>query len=218
MLREMQPDFPDDLLGKILSAYYGGRSEVRWRRTIKQVLYCDFLSMYPTVFTLMGLWRFVIAQGVDWVDTTNDTHHFLENLTLSDLQSAATWKRLATLVRVAPDTDIFPVRAKYADAPSHTIGLNFLNSEQPLWYTLADVITSMLLTGKTPEILEAISFLPREPQADLKSIRVAGKAGYEIDPEKDDFFKRIIDLRAAVKRDLKNAKGAEKRTDSILSN
>jgi hypothetical protein len=60
--QEMQPDFPVDLIGKILSAYYGGRAEVRWRREIRQVLYCDFLSMYPTVCTLMGLWHFVIAR------------------------------------------------------------------------------------------------------------------------------------------------------------
>ena len=45
--REVQLDFPAHLIGKILSAYFG-RAEVRWRREIRQVLYCDFLSMYPT--------------------------------------------------------------------------------------------------------------------------------------------------------------------------
>ena len=51
-------------MGIIMSTYYGGRSEVRFRRVrIAQVLYCDFLSMYPTVCTLMGLWRFVIAEA-----------------------------------------------------------------------------------------------------------------------------------------------------------
>src|SRR5271165_6268517 len=59
---QVHPDFPAHLTGKILSAYFGGRAEVRWRREILQVLYCDFLSMYPTVCTLMGLWRFVTAQ------------------------------------------------------------------------------------------------------------------------------------------------------------
>ena len=68
--REVQPDFPAHLIGKILSAYFGGRAEVRWRREIRQVLYCDFLSMYPTVCTLMGLWRFVTDKGVEWSDST----------------------------------------------------------------------------------------------------------------------------------------------------
>ena len=51
---EVQPDFPAHLTGMIMSTYFGGRAEVRWRREIRQVLYCDFLSMYPTVCTLMG--------------------------------------------------------------------------------------------------------------------------------------------------------------------
>jgi hypothetical protein len=71
--REMQPDFPDELTGILMSTYYGGRSEVHSRRTVTQVLYCDFLSMYPTVCTLMGLWRFVIAKGVEWHDSTTET-------------------------------------------------------------------------------------------------------------------------------------------------
>jgi hypothetical protein len=37
--RELQPDFPDYLNGIVMSSYYGGRSEVRWWRDIKQVLY-----------------------------------------------------------------------------------------------------------------------------------------------------------------------------------
>jgi hypothetical protein len=44
--RQMQPDFPPELIGIIMSTYYGGRSEVHIRRDVTQVLYCDFLSMY----------------------------------------------------------------------------------------------------------------------------------------------------------------------------
>ena len=70
--REVQPDFPNHLTGKTMSAYFGGRAEVRWRREIRQVLYCDFLSMYPTACTLMGLWRFVIARGMEWRDSAEE--------------------------------------------------------------------------------------------------------------------------------------------------
>ncbi len=45
----LQPDFPPEMIGNIISTYYGGRSEVHIRREAVQVLYCDFLSMYPTV-------------------------------------------------------------------------------------------------------------------------------------------------------------------------
>ena len=78
--REVQWEFPPELTGHILSAYFGGRSEVRTRRVITRVLYCDFASMYPTVCTLMDLWRFVIADGMDWHDDTDRVREFLGNV------------------------------------------------------------------------------------------------------------------------------------------
>ena len=68
--REVQPDFPPELIGAIMSAYFGGRAEVHIRRQIMPVIHSDFLSMYPTVCTLMGLWRFVRANGVAYRDDT----------------------------------------------------------------------------------------------------------------------------------------------------
>jgi hypothetical protein len=56
--QDVQPAMPPDLTGAIVSSYYGGRSEVHIRRDIRQIAYCDFLSMYPTVCVLMGLWPF----------------------------------------------------------------------------------------------------------------------------------------------------------------
>lgn len=91
-------------------------------------------------------------------------------------------------------------------------GLNHLTSETPLWFTLADVIDAKLLGGKSPEILEAITFLPKEPQAGLKAISIAGNSNYRVDPLKDDFFKRLIDLRSAIKAELK---GIRKRLKAI---
>ncbi len=45
--REVQPELSPVLIGRILSTYYGGRSEVRLRRQIAEVQYFDFRSMYP---------------------------------------------------------------------------------------------------------------------------------------------------------------------------
>jgi hypothetical protein len=47
--KTVQQNMPSSLIGRIMSTYYGGRSEVRIRRTITQVAYCDFLSMYVSV-------------------------------------------------------------------------------------------------------------------------------------------------------------------------
>src|SRR5208282_4807302 len=99
--REVQAEFDPVTIGAIMSSYFGGRAEVHIRRTVVPAVYCDFASMYPTVCTLMGLWRFVIAQGVDEEDATAETQAFLDNVQLGDLQDGA-------------DADIFPVRARYA--------------------------------------------------------------------------------------------------------
>ncbi len=211
--RKLQPEFPPELLGAIMSSYYGGRSEVRIRRDPVQVLYCDFLSMYPTVCTLMGLWRFVIAEGVRWFDANSEARRFLEEATLEDLQKPETWPRLQTLVRVKPEADVFPVRGRYGDEGQYTIGLNHLTSEEPLWHTLADCVASKLLTGKASEVLEALRFEPVGVQLDLGSIDLAGNPDYRIDPASDDFYKRLIDLRSEVKADHKLARrdGEEER-------
>ena len=202
--REVQPDFPNHLTGLIMSAYFGGRAEVRWRREVRQVLYCDFLSMYPTVCTLMGLWRFVIAQGMDWTDSTDRIRLLLETVSIDDLKRPDFWPLLTTIVRVRPQADIFPVRAKY-DGKSQTIGSNYLSCDDPLWFTLADVISAKLHGGTAPNVIEAITFSPKEPQPGLRSISIAGNPDYRVDPAADDFFKRLIDLRTAIKARLKNS-------------
>jgi hypothetical protein len=207
--RELQPDFPDWLIGIIMCAYYGGRSEVHLRREITQVLYCDFLSMYPTVCTLMGLWRFVIAKGITWRDSTLEVVKFLESVTLADLQRPETWRLLTALVQILPEGDIFPVRASYASDAQATIGLNCLSNKEPMWFTLADCIVAKLLTGRTPRVVQAISFAPGEIQDDLKPIAVAGNPEYRIDPASGDFFRAVIDCRNRVKAKLKAATGPE---------
>ena len=211
--REVQKDFDASTIGAIMSSYFGGRAEVHIRRTIVPAPYCDFASMYPTVCTLMGLWRFVIAQGVAEEDATAETQAFLNRVQLADMQHAAAWTKLTTLVQIVPKADIFPVRARYAprikaerksgDMP--TIGVNYLSADRPLWFTLADCVASKLLTGQAPKVARAISFTPRPPQPNLKPIRVAGEKEFTVDPYKDDFYKRVIELRRRVKADLKEA-------------
>ena len=77
---------------------------------IHETVYCDFKSMYPTVNALMGLWDFVIADGLEAYESTDATHAFLEAVTLDELQHPSTWRQLCTLVRIQPQKDLFPVR------------------------------------------------------------------------------------------------------------
>jgi hypothetical protein len=191
-------------IGRIMSAYYGGRAEVHRRREIVLTRYCDFASMYPTTCSLMGLWRFVIAEGVEECDATDDVKTLLRDLRIDQLKDQNFWLNLRVLVEVKPDADIFPVRARYGEGPSQTIGVNHLTADRTLWFTLADCIASTLLSGKAPEVVSAIRFEPKAVQDGLKCVAVAG-SGHVVDPRADDFYRRVINIRRAVKADLADA-------------
>ena len=207
--RERQPDFSPGIIGKIMASYFGGRSEIGIRRSERQVMLCDFLSMYPTVCTLMNLWQFVIANGAETSDATVKATMLLNTVTLDDLQSQGCWKRLAMLVRVKPEADIFPVRAHFAEAAQPTIGLNELTNDDGQWFTLADCIAAKLLTGKSPQVLKALSFAPMAKQTGLARFKVNGDDAYTIDPAQDDYYKRLIELRQATKAQMRSADPAE---------
>lgn len=208
--RVVQPDFSPAIIGAIMSSYFGGRAEVHIRRETVRTIYCDFASMYPTVCTLMGLWRFVIANGVEVEDATHDVNTFLDAINLDMLKQQEAWLGLHVLVKVKPDADIFPVRARYSKEPIPNIGLNYLSADEGLWFTLADCIASKLLTGKAPTVLEAIRFKPKNIQDGLNPVNIAGNPAFRVDPNQtdraNDFYKRVIDRRREVKAELRQAK------------
>jgi len=197
------PDFAPWPLAVALEAFYGGRSEVHIRREVVPVVYVDFLSMYPTVNTLMGLWRYVIARELIISDSTKRVTELVRDADLPRMLTKAGWQNLASFVRVKPAGSVLPVRADYAEG-SQSIGLNRLTTS-PLWYTLADVLACKVLTGEAPEILEAITIHPRGVQSGLQPLAVMGRAAHTIDPYREDFYKRLIELRATTKDDERTA-------------
>jgi hypothetical protein len=209
--QDAQGDVPPRVIAMIMASYYGGRSEVRIRRELRQVILCDFLSMYPTVCTLMGLWRFVIAEGMAWHDGTEKPRALLERISLDDLENQEIWKHLCTIVRVAPDWDVFPVRTPYDGSGPATIAANHLKSDQHLYFTLADCIASKLLTGTTPRIVEAWTFRPGKPQCGLRPIAIGGNSEYLVHPLHDDFYKTLIELRNEVKGERDSAAGSARK-------
>jgi hypothetical protein len=205
--RVAQPAFPDKLTGIIMSTYYGGRSEVHIRRQVVRVLYCDFLSMYPTVSTLMGLWRFVTAKGTRFENATAEVRALVAGLQIGDLQRPEFWRDLAVLVKVKPHGDLLPVRARY-HGRQHSIGLNELTSDDAQWFTLADVLATRLRTGRTPHILKALRFVPGQDQTELAPIDLMGKSDYHLDPYRHDLYRRLIELRGAANRVRDDARRA----------
>ena len=119
---------------------------------------------------------------MDVEDATAEINAFLDRVDVDDLKHQDIWRKLTVLVKVKPDADIFPVRARYSKEPIPNIGLNYLSADQGLWFTLADCIASKLLTGKSPKVLEAIRFTSQDIQEGLTPIDIAGNPAFTSSP------------------------------------
>jgi hypothetical protein len=111
------------------------------------------------------------------------------------------WKQFNFFALVQPDNDILPVRTVY-DGVTQNIGNNYLTSNTPLWFAGCDVIASAIRTGKPPRILRAIRMVPHGKQAGMKTVNLRGSM-VEIDPYKDDLFRKVIEQRKLNKADKK---------------
>ena len=205
------PDFPPEVMGYALTAYYGGRSEVKIRLQPTEVIYTDFKSQYPTVNALMDLQDLLLAARIEvrqGAEVATEVRAWLALVVANgpdELHSSAAWQRLRCLVKVRPEGDILPVRATYG--PSDTnIGLPFVTG-LPVWYTLADVAASTLLTGKAPEVLEALELVP-VGRVETRPLDLFGDPRYRIDLNERDLFTGVIDLRGAVITELKQVRQA----------
>ena len=208
---ERQPDFPKTYLGYAQSAFFGGRTSAHIRKVAAPIVPTDFLSMYPTVNTLMGLWSFVIARRIKVVKHCKASiEAFLRCLTLTPdkLFEPKTWRGLTAFVKVIPNGDIVPTRAKYsAESNDWQVALNHLHAKgtdrsNALWFSLPDVAASVLLTGRIPKIVDAFRIEARGKLRGLKPTKLRGVV--EVDPRKQDFFRVVIEerKRLALRSDL----------------
>lgn len=189
-------EFPENLLGYIMSSYIGGRVEDKIRKVLTLVDVLDFLSMYPTVCTLQNLWKFVTADHIKYQEATDEIIGFIDKFTLEGVQDPQNWTRLQGIALIAPQEDVLPLRAKYGQKHVWNIGISHVTSKIPLWYSLADIVASKLYTGRTPKILKAYKFIPVGIQKNLETINIHG---VEINPYKDDLFKKLIEYRQVIK-------------------
>jgi hypothetical protein len=189
-------------VGFAQTAFIGGRTSAHIRKVPVPVVYTDFVSMYPTVNSLMNLWQFVIAKKIKVIDhCAEEIVQFLENLKEKHLFKPETWKRLTAFVRLMPDGDALPVRGQYGSGSNDwQVAINHLHAGLPddqLWFSLPDVVASVLLTGRIPKIVDAFRIeASRETMKGLKPIKFRGKI--LIDPARQDFFKVVIEERKRV--------------------
>ena len=196
--RKFQLD--DKTNGICMQGYYGGRAEIRIRHTSMPVIYTDFLSQYPTVNTLLGLWRLLIARKIRVREATRDVETFLKSVDVNQMLDPKTWHKLTFFALVQPDADILPVRAVYGEnrvGGETNIGLNPLTSDKPIWFAGPDIVASLLQAGKSPKILRAIRFEAVGVQKGLNSLKLGTSS---INPVRDDFFRKVIEERKGKKK------------------
>jgi hypothetical protein len=198
-------------LGYAQTAFLGGRASAHIRKVPVPVVYTDFLSMYPTVNSLLGLWDYVVARNITVQNHCPvEVEAFLKQITAEKLFDPKTWKNLCAFVLVLPDGDILPSRATYSSASNDwQVAVNHLYADndpkKALWFALPDVVASVILTGKIPTILDAFRI---EPVGKLRSLSPTKLLGViEVDPSSRDFFKAVIEERKRVssRKDLSAA-------------
>lgn len=194
---DQSPDFPNEILGYVMSIYYGGRTECKIRKQPVKVTTLDFTSMYPTITILMNLWNFVIADRIEYEDCTQETIEFVNSVILEDLNKKEVWNKFPVIVEVEPNEDILPVRTTYNEkSEMYTIGINNLTYKGSLWYALPDIITSKILTEKSLKIKRAIKFIPLGKQVSLEKTQILDTS---FDPNEENFIKRLVEERQKIK-------------------
>jgi hypothetical protein len=197
---EQKFQLDDKTKGICMQAYYGGRAEIRIRHTQVPIVYTDFLSQYPTVNSLLGLWRLLTADKLLVREATREVRTFLKSVDVNQLLNPKIWPKLNFFALIQPEGDVLPVRAVYGEgrmSNETNIGLNPLTSEKPIWFAGPDIVGSLLQTGKAPKILRAIRFEAVGVQKGMKSVKL-GKAS--INPGRDDFFRKLVEERKGKKK------------------
>jgi hypothetical protein len=207
--RRQYEKLPPEVLGYAMVALYAGRCEVGRRLVPTEVIYTDFRSQYPTVQGIMQLQDLWLAESFEvrgWPPAsaearrfTEQTRHWLQVVTLADLQNPDTWRRwLRRLVKIKPRGDVLPVRADYGPDEA-TTALAPVEDGPPTWYTLADAVISLLHMGKAPDVLEAIEIVP-VGRVQTTPYMLLGNPRYTIDLKRgDNPFVRVVQARGDVK-------------------
>ena len=215
---ERQPDFPKEYLGYAQTAFYGGRTSAHIRKQAVPVVYTDFLSMYPTVNSLLDLWRFVIAERINIIDGCEaEMTEFLHGLSAEKLFQPEIWKGLTGFAKVVPDGHILPNRARYsAESNDWQVGVNYLyaNDQNALWFSLPDLAASVLLCGRVPRIVQAFRIQSEGVLNSLKPTYLRGEI--RVDPRTQDFFRVAIEQRKRVSHRDDLSKTEKDRLDKAL--
>jgi hypothetical protein len=202
---ELKFNLPNKKLGPWMQSYYGGRSECRIRHEVVPVVPVDFTSEYPSCCSNLGLFRFLTAERLNFVDDTESLKRFVASITQEKCFERKIWPDLNFVACVMPDGDVLPVRTVY-DGVTHNIGNNYLRPNpiypEPIYMAGPEIVAAMIQQpGKIPKIQQAFRIVPSGKQPGMRAIKLRGKV--LIDPNDDsvDLFTKIIEERKRNKDD-----------------
>jgi len=185
----------DYAFGISMQGYLGGRAECRIRKCEVPVVPVDFMSQYPTVNELLGNWPLLTAESISFEDATGEIRKLLKGITLDQCYDRKLWPKFKFFALVRPDEDILPVRTVY-NGVTQNIGINYLTSDQSIWFAGPDVISAIILSdGKVPRIEKAYRVVPHGKQAGLGTTNLRGMV--KVDANEGSPWKHAIEQRAA---------------------
>ncbi len=213
---EAHPDFPPEVIGYSMIAYYGARNEIGVRLQPVEVMYLDFLSQYTTASALMKLQDILLAESISVEENTSEVQELLNKSVdelLQELAHPDFWPTLRCFILIKPDGDRLPFRGDYS-SESKNVAIPYVKSTVAVWYTLADVIASKLLTDTTPIIEKSLCIVPSEKQYSTYKRKLFG---HEIDLSKQDLFTELINVRNDKKEQLKGTSLLEQKRTLLES-
>jgi len=213
-LLDAQPAFPRKHLGYGAASYFGGRAEVRVRGDVP-VRVVDFTSMYPTIIHLQRIEPLMQGEMSAQCLPAAQIQSSLNSLTRQALYDPAFWKGLNCLVLVEPCGALLPARMRLMGeerrrrglSDSYAIAQAKLETTEPRWYTLADVVAAVLSGGPVPKVKRAIRFYADQDQT-TRSVLFRGSIPLHGD---GDVVRTLVEQR-------QRAKGAARRGGSDALN
>ncbi len=194
------PTIGPEVHGIGAAAYYGGRTECGVRKVPVPVVHTDFTSMYPTLYCLTDIHRYMIGAEIGVEDATAECQGLLDSITLDQCFDKVLWPRLAGFVQIIPDGDMLPIRADF-DGVTNTnnVAVGPVSSRgEAMWYALPDVVASVLKTGRVPRVLRGIRLTATGQLSELKPVTFGGVV--PIDPRVIDPIRALIEERIRIKQ------------------
>lgn len=196
----------DRFAGAAASAFYGGRHEARMVHVRFPAVLSDLSSTYPRVFSALGLGSVLAASGVVEVDVTGEVRYLLASVDIIDrCFDRATWHAMGvTLVKVRACGDVLPLRVGGA------VNVTSLDLRgEGAWWHWADVAASLVATGRTPEVIEAVRLVPGLAPEGLAPVVLP--SGATVDLATDDVALALVAERARIAADHALSPMARKR-------